>query len=99
MSQPRTAVRIATRSEPLALSSTLRREVAAIVPGVTIVSLSTADAQLGGFKALRRLQTWLLAIFASLTLVLAAVGILAWCMGADPCNSIPCTSSRRHEGR
>jgi putative ABC transport system permease protein len=40
-----------------------------------IVNVSTAESQLGGFSAQRRLQTWLLAMFALLALVLAAIGI------------------------
>ena len=45
------------------------------MPSVTIASVSTAEAQLGGFLAQRRLETGLLAIMAVLALALAAGGI------------------------
>lgn len=61
--------------DPLALSASVREEVRRAVPGVTVVSVSTADALLGGFSALRRLQTWLLTGFALLALSLAGIGI------------------------
>jgi predicted permease len=66
-------VRVA--GDPLALGPTLRREIAQALPGAMIVSITTAEAGLGGFSAERRFQTWLLMAFASLALVLAAVGI------------------------
>ena len=61
--------------DPLALSASVRAEVRRSVPGVSVVSVSTADALLGGFSALRRLQTWLLTGFALLALSLAGIGI------------------------
>jgi predicted permease len=66
---------VRTSGDPLALAISVRQAVLSEVPGMTVVSVSTADAQLGGFSALRRLQTWLLTIFASLALVLAGIGI------------------------
>lgn len=66
---------VRTNGDPLALAATIRNEVARVRPSVVIASVSTAEAQLGGFSAQRRLQTWLLALFALLALTLAAVGI------------------------
>jgi predicted permease len=66
---------VRTHGDPLRLGPMVRREVMSAVPNVLIASVSTADAQLGGFSAQRRLQTWLLSAFAGLALVLAAVGI------------------------
>ncbi|HZD51948.1 MAG TPA: ABC transporter permease [Woeseiaceae bacterium] len=66
---------VRTSGDPLALAASARQEVQRMVPGVTVVSVTTAGAQLGGFSALRRLQTWLLAIFALLALTLAGIGI------------------------
>jgi putative ABC transport system permease protein len=66
---------VRTTDDPLGHASTVRREVLGAIPGATVVSASTADAQLGGFSALRRLQTSLLALFALLALALAAIGI------------------------
>jgi putative ABC transport system permease protein len=61
--------------DPLALAATIRSEVTRALPSIVIVTVSTAESQLGDFSAQRRLQTWLLAMFALLALVLAAVGI------------------------
>jgi predicted permease len=66
---------VRTSGDPLALAAPIRRVVTEVAPGSTIVGVSTADAQLGGFSALRRLQTWLLTTFAGLALALAAVGV------------------------
>ena len=64
-----------TAGDPLAMAASVRREVMTALPGATVVTVATADAQLGGFSALRRLQTWLLTIFAALALTLAGIGI------------------------
>jgi putative ABC transport system permease protein len=66
---------VRTSGDPLALAATIRSEVTRALPSIVIVNVSTAESQLGGFSAQRRLQTWLLAMFALLALVLAAVGI------------------------
>jgi predicted permease len=66
---------VRTAGNPLLLGPTIRREVTQTLPGAIVVSVSTAEAGLGGFSAQRRFQTWLLTAFASLALVLAAVGI------------------------
>ena len=66
---------VRTEGSPAALAGTIQLLVKQAYPGITIVTTSTADAQLGNFSALRRLQTWLLTIFALLALALAAVGI------------------------
>ncbi|HEY9225733.1 MAG TPA: FtsX-like permease family protein, partial [Gemmatimonadaceae bacterium] len=66
---------VRTAADPVALGPTLRREVTRMIPGSIVVNISTAEEGLGGFSAQRRFQTWLLLAFASLALVLAAVGI------------------------
>ncbi|HEX7939943.1 MAG TPA: ABC transporter permease [Gemmatimonadaceae bacterium] len=66
---------VRTSGEPLALAATVRQGVQRAIPGVTIVSISTADSQLGDFSAQRIFQTWLLTMFAALALALAAIGI------------------------
>ncbi|MFN2567507.1 MAG: ADOP family duplicated permease [Gemmatimonadaceae bacterium] len=66
---------VRTTGDPLAFAATLRSEVTRALPSVAVVNVSTAEAQLGGFSARRQLQTWLLTSFATLALVLAAVGI------------------------
>ncbi len=71
----RTDLLVRTRTEPLALAAIIRQEVVRSLPSVTIVQVSTADAQLAEFSGRRRLQTWLLSTFALLALTLAAIGI------------------------
>ena len=61
--------------DPLALTSAVRAELSRSLPRVRIVSVSTAEAQFKGFGAERQLQTWLLAGFALLALVLAGIGV------------------------
>jgi hypothetical protein len=71
----RTDLLVRTRAEPLALAAAIRQEVVRSLPSVTVVQISTAEAQLAEFSDLRRLQTWLLSTFALLALTLAAIGI------------------------
>lgn len=66
---------VRTAGDPLALASVIQQSVKQSIPAVTVAGVSTADAQLGDFSALRRFQTWLLTTFALLALALAAVGI------------------------
>ena len=66
---------IRTTGDPVALAGSLRAEVSRTLPGVTIVTVSTAAAGLDEFSGLRRLQTLLLTTFAILAVLLAAVGI------------------------
>jgi putative ABC transport system permease protein len=66
---------VRTSGDPLALAPMLRNEVQRAMPSILVVSVATAEAGLDGFSAQRRLQTWLLTLFAALALVLAAVGI------------------------
>jgi predicted permease len=66
---------VRTQGDPLSIAPLVRQTVRAGIPNVTIVSVSTADAQLGGFSGQRRLQTWLLTVFAMLALTLAAIGV------------------------
>ncbi|MEX2151699.1 MAG: ABC transporter permease [Gemmatimonadaceae bacterium] len=66
---------VRTAGDPLALASTIRAEVTRALPSIVVVSAATAEAQLGGFSAQRRLQTLLLTLFAALALMIAGVGI------------------------
>jgi predicted permease len=66
---------VRTAGDPLDLTATARQEVLRAFPNAGIATVSTADAQLGGFSALRRLQTFLLAGFALVALLLAGIGI------------------------
>ena len=66
---------VRTRMAPLALAGVIRQEVARMLPLVTVVQVSTVDAQLADFAGRRRLQTALLGAFALLALTLTAIGI------------------------
>jgi predicted permease len=66
---------VRTDRDPLLLAGAMRAEVARVLPGISIVSVSTLEAGLGQFSAQRRLQAGLLAAFAFLAVALAAVGI------------------------
>jgi putative ABC transport system permease protein len=66
---------VRTSGDPLALASMLRSEVQRAVPNIVVVSIATAEQGLDSFSAQRRLQTWMLTLFAGLALMLAAVGI------------------------
>jgi predicted permease len=66
---------IRVRRDPTAYASTIRQIVRSAIPGVMIPSVSTAERQLGEFSAERSFQTWLLAAFAALALVLAMIGV------------------------
>jgi predicted permease len=66
---------VRTAGEPLGLAAAVRGEVTRVMPNVVIANVATAEAGLDGFSAQRRLQTWLLTLFAGLALMLAAVGV------------------------
>lgn len=71
----RTDLLVRAQGDPLVLAPIVRQLVTQEVPGIIVVTVSTADRQLGDFSAERSFQTWLLSVFAALALVLAAVGI------------------------
>jgi putative ABC transport system permease protein len=66
---------VRTTGDPLGLAAAVRAELSRSLPRVRIVSVSTVEAQFQGFAAERQLQTWLLAGFALLALVLAGIGV------------------------
>lgn len=73
--QGRADLLIRTSGDPLRFAESFRAEVTRMLPGVSIVDVSTAEVGLDAFSGLRRLQTLLLTVFAGLAVVLAAVGI------------------------
>jgi putative ABC transport system permease protein len=66
---------IRTRGEPTQLAPVVRNEIRAIDKTVLANGVSTLESMLDRNVAQRRFQTWLLAVFSALALLLAAVGI------------------------
>jgi predicted permease len=66
---------VRTSGDPLQMAAPIRSVVKQQMPAVTIASTASAESMLDNFSAVRRLQTGLLAAFAALALILAAVGI------------------------
>ena len=71
----RAYVVIRTAGDPLALMPQVRREVWALDPELPLADVATMDQVLAGSTADTRFRTVLLASFAGLALVLAAVGL------------------------
>lgn len=74
-SSPVMAVMIRTSGDPSALASAVRRRVAALDRNLPIESLGPLEKNLAATLDRRRFSTLLLTLFASLAIVLAAVGI------------------------
>ena len=62
-------------ADPLAFAATVREAIRSVDKNAVILNVTTAEARLGELSAERRLNTWLLALFAALALALAAIGI------------------------
>ena len=61
--------------EPLALAPAVRAEIRSLDPSGPVTAVSTVEAEIGESLSVRRFQAWLLALFSSLSVLLAAVGI------------------------
>ena len=66
---------VRTRSDPRALTASAREAVRALDPGVPLADVSSMEQVLEGSIAQRRFSMLLLAIFAALAVLLAAVGM------------------------
>ena len=66
---------VRTRTEPAAMVETIRREILAIDPEQAVFNVATMEEVLASSIALRRISMFLLAGFAALALLLAAIGI------------------------
>jgi len=62
-------------ADPLAFAAAVREAIRSVDKNALILSVTTAEARLGELSAERRLNTWLLALFAAMALTLAAIGI------------------------
>ena len=66
---------VRTTADPTKLTSIVRSEISSVDKTVPIYGVSTLEGRLARGVAQRRFQTWLLALFSALALLLAAVGI------------------------
>jgi len=66
---------VRTDGDPLALTTTLNRAIAAADPAQTAFDVSTLESRVNASMASRKLIVWLLTAFAGLALMLALVGI------------------------
>ncbi|MGH9940604.1 MAG: FtsX-like permease family protein, partial [Blastocatellia bacterium] len=62
-------------ADPLAFAASIREAIRSVDKNALILDVTTAEARLGELSAERRLNTWLLALFAALALALAVIGI------------------------
>src|SRR5205085_12330506 len=71
----RSGVLLRTSVEPLSLVAAVRRQFNVIYPDQPIYNVHTMEELIAGSLSGRRLNLWLLAVFASTALLLAGVGI------------------------
>src|SRR5262245_11316542 len=62
-------------SDPMRYASAIRQTIHLADKNVLVFNLTTVERQMGDFSAQRRFQTYLLAIFAAVALVLSAIGV------------------------
>jgi putative ABC transport system permease protein len=68
-------VRVRQDVDPMRLAPAIQSSVRALIPGSLVWYVRTVSDQFDDFDSARRLETWLLAGFAGIALVLAVVGI------------------------
>ena len=73
--EPGINIVLKTATDPAALAEPLRRAVKEVDPGIAVAGIATMDAAIAGSNGGARFYATLVAIFAGLALVLAAVGI------------------------
>jgi putative ABC transport system permease protein len=75
MGEPGVNIVLKTATDPAALAEPLRRAVKEVNPGVAVAGIATMDRLLADSIGSSRFFAMLVAIFAALALVLAAVGL------------------------
>jgi predicted permease len=66
---------VRTRGEPAELAAAIRREVATVDPDQAVFNMQTMEQLVSDSKSRRRFQTILSTVFATLAVILAAVGV------------------------
>ena len=72
---PQVVVQVRAAGDPAPVLGTVRRELQQLEPGLPLLNVSTYDTVLGQSLWAPRMAAWLLAIFAALALLLAAIGL------------------------
>jgi len=62
-------------SDPVALAAAIRGEIQSVHKNSMVLRVATMERALGNLSAQRRFQTWLLVLFATVALLLSAIGI------------------------
>jgi putative ABC transport system permease protein len=73
--KPSVHLMVRTRSEPLGLTQAITREILAIDPDQPVDKFITMDQWVYNSLSRKRFSTWILTMFASLAMILSAVGI------------------------
>jgi predicted permease len=66
---------VRTDREPIAVAGPIRDAIRSVDSRIMVLNMTSVEEQLGALTAPRRLQTWVLGLFAAMALGLAAIGI------------------------
>ena len=72
---PTMTLAVRTAGDPAALTPGLRRALSQIAPDLALFDVQTLSTVIAGSVSQPRLQTWVVALFAGLALLLAAIGV------------------------
>lgn len=68
-------VAVRTSGDPVALAPAVRTAIRSVYANAVVVNMTTIEESVSGLTAQRRFETWLLALFAMVALLLCAVGV------------------------
>jgi putative ABC transport system permease protein len=74
-SEPTMDVAVRTSGDPVALAPAVRTAIRSVYANAVVVNMTTIEESVSGLTAQRRFETWLLALFAMVALLLCAVGV------------------------
>jgi putative ABC transport system permease protein len=73
--EPTMDIIVRCASDPAPLAAAVRNEIQSVYKNSLVLRMATMEQALGNLSAQRRLNTWLLALFAGVALLLSAIGI------------------------
>jgi putative ABC transport system permease protein len=73
--EPSMDIIVRCASDPALLAAAVRNEIQSVYKNSMVLRMATMEQALGNLSAQRRLNTWLLALFAGVALLLSAIGI------------------------